>query len=303
MVSVLITGGYGYLGARIAHYLLSQGHSVRLFGRKKPAPFLQGAETIEGNILDEKSVGEACSGMEAVIHLASANQEICGKDPPLGEKINVEGTRIVVEQAAKKNAEKLIFFSTFHVYGNARGIITEETDNSPHSSYAKTKLKAEALCKNQDLKCTIFRLSNVYGLPLFEQGWHLAIHDFCKQAILNGTVILRSTGEQKRDFIAASDVERATALILDNEQKKETEVYNLGGEKSLSIKEAADIVAEESSRLLDKKIISEFAANPAKEHNGNFSFSIEKLKKLGFAPTTDFTAEIKTILRNIKEAQ
>jgi len=101
---VLITGGFGYLGARIAKSLLNKGFKVRIASsRLNPnvPDDLKFCDIVHIDLKNTASTDKACFGVESVIHLAALNSLECEKDPNLAEKINSVGTLNVLDSAKK----------------------------------------------------------------------------------------------------------------------------------------------------------------------------------------------------------
>ena len=303
MMKVLITGGFGYLGLHLAKFLLEKGHSLRIFDKNScdaSDTLLKPFDVVIGDICNKKDVENACKNIDVVIHLAAVQQEICKQNPELANKINVEGTKILLQEAEKANVSKFIFFSTFHVYGKPSGDVDENTKTNPLSEYAVTKLKAENYCMSLrgNTKCIILRLSNVYGSPLCKNGWNLVFNNLCEQAFKNQEIILNSTGTQKRDFLGIEDLKQTIQLLLILPPEKITEkLFNLGSSFSISIKGLADLIAKIYYSLYDRKIKISYVDTPKKETVTEFIYKIDRLKNLGYTPISDIKKEIEKIFQ------
>ena len=117
---VLITGGFGYLGGRIATELASKpGLAIRLGSRKiqLPPTWLPQAEVAAMNILDPASLMSAMQGVRVVVHLAAMNENECLADPNKATLINTLGTLNVLQAAIDAGVKRFIYFSTAHIYG------------------------------------------------------------------------------------------------------------------------------------------------------------------------------------------
>ncbi len=305
-MKVLVTGGFGYIGAKLIQSLSEKGHDVSVFSNIVPKKFSEVKSSYEihkGDILVKKDIQKACNKIDAVVHLAALPHERCKENPLMALEINGIGTRNVLEAAKKAEVKKFIYTSTFHVYGKQKGKITEETMPFPLNDYALSKLAGEFYCRqfNDGMKCIIMRLSNTYGFSPSPSGSNLAINDFCIQCVRDKKIILRSRGNQKRDFIALSDVCEAVSITLDapTEKIRET-IFNVGGDNLLSIHEAAKLVAKVYFENFKKKIPVEFVENPLNEKAVDFEFDIVRIKKLGYEPKADIEKEVKEILEAYK---
>jgi UDP-glucose 4-epimerase len=253
-------------------------------------------EIFFGDITDKKKVREACEGVDYILHLAALDRESCKKNPELALKVNETGTRIVLEAAKDAHVKKFIYMSTLHVYGKLEGRVTEETPTDPIDDYGITKLKGEYYCRqfDNDTKCLIIRLSNAYGAPLTNAGRNLVVNDFCRQSVEKQKIILKSDGKQKRDFIAISDICQAIKVLLHSELKdKKKNIFNVGGDKFLSIRELAELVGQIYLEVYGAKVEIGFDKNLIKEQSTYFLYDISRIKKLGFQPKAKIKEEIK----------
>jgi UDP-glucose 4-epimerase len=251
---VLITGGRGYLGGRIAVHLARRGGwTVRLGSRTlKPAPdWLPEAETIATDLLARESLAIAMGDVDAVVHLAAMNEHECVADPTGAVMINVAGTLNVLQAAIAAGVERFLYLSTAHVYGAPlAGELTEATIPRPIHPYAITHFAAEqyVLAAHTERKLTglVVRLSNGFGAPTHSavNRWTLLVNDLCRQAVTTRRMVLKSSGAQQRDFVTLEDVGRAVShlLTLGRDQIGDG-VFNLGGDMSLSIWEMASRIA------------------------------------------------------------
>ena len=156
---ILLTGGAGFLGARLARELL---HIGQLDGREltelaiadlfSPAPDLLAdprVRTHTGSLLTQSSLFQ--SGFDGVFHLASAVSGECEQDFELGLRANVDSTRVLLEGLRLAgNTPKLVFASSVAVYGPDASaplpdLVTDSTLPAPQTSYGTHKLVCEYL--------------------------------------------------------------------------------------------------------------------------------------------------------------
>jgi len=196
--------------------------------------------------------------------------------------------------------------STFHVYGLPKtDIITEETLPDPVNSYSITHYLAEKYCRQfeveRKVKSYILRISNGYGAPLFKSinRWTLVLNDLCSMAFSQKRIVLKSTGTQERDFVAIRDILQGIEIFVENDiEDQNRNIYNLGGENNVSIISLANIVAEVYRERYKEKIaieIPEDAAEP--DIKVSFKFSIDKIRKIGYQPTSVMKEEIHNIFK------
>lgn len=120
-MKVLLTGATGFLGSEVARELRRQGHALRVLMRAtSKVDGLAGLayERVEGDLLDAASVDRAMEGMEAVIHCAGATGAR-RRDRDLVYRVNVEGTRHVLEAAARRPGIRVVHTSTIGAVGGS----------------------------------------------------------------------------------------------------------------------------------------------------------------------------------------
>ena len=119
-MSVLVTGGGGFLGGAIIARLLERGIEVRSLARGGyPELAKRGVETRQGDLADATVVTEAVDGCEAVFHVA-AKAGMWGRYADY-HRTNVEGTRNIIEACRRRAVGKLIYTST-------PSVVQRETD-------------------------------------------------------------------------------------------------------------------------------------------------------------------------------
>lgn len=305
---VLITGGFGYLGGRIAVELKRvPGFTVRLGSRKaKSAPdWLPGAETVDMDVLEPASLSSAMHDVQAVVHLAAMNENECVAALGKAVLVNTLGTLNVLQSAIDVGVERFIYFSTAHVYGAPLvGHITEETLPRPVHPYAITHHAAEdfVLAAHDQKKITgiVVRLSNGFGAPTHPNvdRWTLLVNDLCRQAVTTGKLVLRSSGLQQRDFITLTDVGHAVTHFLNlSDLGCNDGLFNLGGRCSMRIIDLAERIAGRCKISLgfDPPVLR--PEPTGSEASETLEYSIDKLHATDFTLTGDPMAEIDATLR------
>ncbi len=303
--NVLITGGLGYLGGRIATHLASVAPeiSLRLMTRRSEDRIPEWAKQFEigrADLVSPSSLKALVSGIDTVIHLAAVDEVESLRNPELALKVNGNGTYSLLQACHAQGVARFIYLSTFHVYGPKAGSpITEETPTRPVHPYAITHRLAEDLVNwrqhSYGLQTLVLRLSNGYGYPAdpLVQRWTLVFNDLCKQAIQNGEIRLRSQGTQHRDFISLTDVGRAIQhfLALAGDEWRDG-LFNLGGECSMSILQVAQRVAAEYSQRFGKEIPIILGGAEEAQTAAPVRFSIDKLKRTGFSLAGNMSEEV-----------
>lgn len=316
-MNILITGGLGYVGGRVANFLKEKEPHTHIFlttrniNRKLPQ-WTERFTILEMDILDESSISNCLRDRDIniIIHLAALNEIDSMKDPKLALEVNTKGTYRLLDLAYKKGIKNFIYFSTIHVYGDfLESVITEETSTRPFHPYAITHRAAEDFVNYfkhyYGMKTLVFRLSNGYGYPMHKEvnRWTLVFNDLCKQAVTEGKILLRSSGRQYRDFISLYDVARAVhhfAFIIPDSWGDG--LYNLGGNCSMSILEVAQKISDVYRSKYKKEIKIEtkqdesslIVSKPVK-------YDIEKLMGTRFILKGDMFYEIDKTIDLCKE--
>lgn len=310
---VFITGPSGYLGGRLVQALAAEPRYHLRLGTRQPLAvrpaWPREAEIVPLNLLSDDNLHSACRGVRFVIHLAAINEIESLANPAEALRINGLGSLQLLEAAKRAGVERFIYFSTAHVYGAPlAGMITEENLPRPHHPYAITHKVAEdfvlAAHDQKDIQGLVLRLSNGFGAPAAADvnRWTLIVNDLCRQAVMNGKLVLKSSGLQWRDFITLSDVTRAVQHFLTLPAPAcQDGLFNLGGECSLRIIDVAQRVAHRASRCLGfTPPIQRPEPGPA-ESFPPLDYKVDKLKSTGFTLCRNIDEEIDATLHFCKE--
>ena len=136
MSKVLITGATGFIGNHVTRLCLEQGDEVRVMvmvGEDRSPLAGMDVEYVEGNLLDADSLARAAQGVDKLYHLA-ALFAVWTKDPDLHYKINVEGTRHMMNAAQAAGIEKIVYTSSIAAIGTD-GKGTPSTEDTPFTSW------------------------------------------------------------------------------------------------------------------------------------------------------------------------
>lgn len=221
-MSVLVTGGAGFIGANLVRALLAEGTPVRVLDDFSTglAGNLDGlpVEVIDGSIEDPDLVLRACDGVTAVAHLAARGSVPRSVREPLAtHAVNDTGT-VNVLLGAREAGAQVLFASSSSVYGvNAELPKREEMWTQPMSPYGASKLAAESYAMSfrqvYDLPVLCLRFFNVYG------PWQRPDHDyaaviprFAWRAVRGEPLTVFGDGEQTRDF---THVDSVVAVLVD----------------------------------------------------------------------------------------
>ena len=306
---VLVTGGFGYLGGRIAQALCDADIRVVLGSReeRKAPVWLPQATTAELKWGDQENLQSICEQVDAVIHTAGINAQDCANDPVHAMEFNAGATARLIHASALSNVKKFIYLSTVHIYCSPLvGVITEDTCPLNRHPYAVSHRAAEDLLlyhvKNTNMVGTVLRLSNSVGAPANKQAncWMLAINDFCKQVVVNGRIFVNSSPFVQRDFFPISTLCDSIIFLL-NSKKKEDEIINVVSSKAKTLQEIIDLICQSSRLVLDiaPSVVFKDGANVIGGHS-NLSISNNKLQKITRAES-NLDNEINNLLMKCRD--
>lgn len=178
MKTIMITGATGYIGHKLALEAANRGYAVHVLVRNPQSKFLPAHPNIiahKGDVTDKASVEAAMNGCDNVIH-AAAIAKFSDKDNSIFYKVNVEGTRNVLEAALTLSVKKFIFTSTGAVMGPSGKNPVSENDpriTAFENDYEISKHWAEQLVKEYSRKglfAVIVAAPRVYGPGLLANG-------------------------------------------------------------------------------------------------------------------------------------
>lgn len=294
-MKLLLTGGMGYLGSRLAQFIsLQAGYEIVLGTRSEiMAPhWLPEVKVVQTRWSTASVLDEITSGVDTVIHLAGMNAQDCASDPAAAMEVNAVNTARLLQAAIRQGVKRFIYLSTAHVYGSPlAGVITEETCPASLHPYATSHRAGEdvvrAAHQGKSIEGVVIRLSNAFGAPAYIDAncWILLVNDLCRQSVTNHTMVLRSSGMQRRDFITLEDTCRAiTHLQKLPVDKLGDGLFNVGGDWSPTILEMTQRVAERFQIItgIRPEILRKEADNS--ESTAVLKYGIKKLIDSGFKP-------------------
>lgn len=173
---VLVTGGAGSVGLEVLKELHQhrKWYRVKVLERNRPdvlrklKPFRKDFQLILGDLCNQEILERATADIDFVIHLAAVIPPQADRNPGLAEKINVEGTRMLVRAVEKQSpAAFFLYTSSISVYGdrvyNPWITVDDPLLPSEGDEYAQTKIRAENIIRKSRLRWSVFRLSAIMG--------------------------------------------------------------------------------------------------------------------------------------------
>jgi len=245
-MKVLITGGTGFIGSRLALDSIERGDSVKVLGLENTSAESQnkklieekGAEVILNSVVDRKGVFEHLKGIDVVYHLAAIQHEMNVPDQVFWD-VNVTGTRNLLEASVDANVKCFVHGSTIGVYGLVDGLIDEKTPCHPENIYGVTKLEGENLARSfrDKLPVVTIRISEVYGpgdrrlLKLFK-------------TIKKNVFFMIGNGENLHHPIYVDDLIEGF-LLASSSPDERGQVFLLAGKEAVTSNQMVSVIAKQ----------------------------------------------------------
>jgi nucleoside-diphosphate-sugar epimerase len=170
---IFVTGGSGFIGSRLARLAVERGHAVTVVTAVNNAIERARCDALEkagivvlvAPLEDSFALSRALIAHEIVVHLAAAQHEAQAGETHF-HQVNVEGTRRLLELAARAGVRRFVHGSTIGVYGAASGrVLDEQSTLAPDNPYGRTKAVAETVVRSVGgpIETCIVRISETYG--------------------------------------------------------------------------------------------------------------------------------------------
>ena len=297
-MKILITGANGFIGSYLASFLLEKGYEVigtsRQFHASTKALLSKGT-LISLDVLDKEALNKLTVEADVIIHTATAN-DIISKDTVKGIELSAVGTKNILDFAVKNKIPKVIVFSTLQVYGiELNDTISEDSpllyQNDYGLNHVFAEMYAEFYARQGQVKTVTVRPANVYGRILTDafNRWNLVPGCFCKEAHESGTITIKSSGLQMRNFINLQNLSRAVDCILQH-FPNQYECYNLASSRGDTMVNAAEKVKAVYEKLYQKPVQLNITGTEPKTGN-RFEVSLQKLAKIGFTEDENYSLE------------
>jgi len=302
-MSVVVTGAAGYVGGRLVRHLRDEGMAVVPTVRR-PVPWLTGAHPVDLVAGDLGGLVGVLEGHDAVVHLAGASEVRAGAEPDAALAETVVATRRVAEAAVRAGVRRLVFLSTFHVYGGATddGGVHEGVVPTPRHPYAFARLAGEHLAAGCGPDHGVaLRLTNAVGPPVDARvdRWTLVANDLCAQAVAGGPLRLRSSGHDGRDFVDLGDACRAIGAAATGVVPAGT--YNLGSGTTTRVLDLAHLVADAAEEVLGARPPVDAPA-PTGPEPARFRVDVSRLAAVVPLPPPDLRAALVATIRAVAAA-
>jgi len=321
LLSILVTGGAGFIGSNLCEKLLAMGHKLFVIDNfndyynptikrdniNEIYSFIERLNinkenflVFEGDIRDRSFIHEVFQNeFDIVIHLAAmAGVRVSIQNPELYYEVNVNGTLNLLEQCRENNINKFVFASSSSVYGNNKEVPFRETDNVdyPISPYSATKKAGELLCYTYhhlyNISIACLRFFTVFG-P--RQRPDLAIHKFVELISNDRYIPFYGDGSSKRDYTFVDDIVDGivrTMEWLDGDGIK-YEIFNLGESNTISLSTMVAVIEKELGKGAK---LTRLERQPG-DVDITYADISKATKLLGYNPKTQFEYGVREFIK------
>lgn len=227
---VLVTGSSGFIGKNLTEFLTKKGFEIIQFDKKTGQ-----------NLLNEKALEKSLKKADFVCHLAAVGDVYqAAKNPVEAAVSGLAGTANLVKIAQNFKVKKIIYASTWEVYGKPiYQPMDEEHPTNPDHPYSISKLAGELMLKSKlfNIPWVILRLGTAYGQHMRQNAVIPTFINLAKEA---RPIKIFGTGTQTRAFAHARDLANAFYLALEKNIKNE--IFNVAGNELISILDLAKLI-------------------------------------------------------------
>lgn len=286
-MTILVTGGAGYIGSHTVAALLEQGREVvvidSLITGHRAA--VSGGTFYQGDLRDRRFLDDVFSAhkFDAVIHFAASS--LVGESMQQPGKYyhnNVYGTLCLLEKMVDSGVKHIVFSSTAATYGNPERVpISEQDRTSPTNAYGDTKLAMEKMINwfntahgHTSVSLRYFNAAGAHPNGMIGEDHHPETHliPLILQVPLGKREHISIFGDDYptedgtciRDYIHVCDLADAHILAMDRLcNGAESAVYNLGNGQGFSVKQVIEVAREVTGHPIPVKIEARRPGDPA----------------------------------------
>ena len=262
-MKILVTGGAGFIGTHLIETLLE--HEITILDNfsnssidEIPNFEQKNIKVIQDDIINLNQIKNSSLFFDLVIHLAAQiNVDVSIINPEFNHKVNVIGTKNVLDFCVKNNIQNFIAASSAAIFGEPEKLpLTENSLANPISPYGESKLLMEELIKDYsnkfNLNTIVLRFFNIYGKGQSDE-YAGVISKFIKQIRQNEDLVIFGDGNQTRDFLSVGDLTAAINCAIKKINHKRGLCINIGSGKSTTINELATLMISLSKKDLKIK--------------------------------------------------
>lgn len=248
-MTVLVTGGRGYVGRHLVDQLLADGGKVVSYNRDFTVDDRDGLTAVQGELYDIPRLTDTLRryGVDRIIHTAGQSHPGVSIELPWTTfKANAEGTLAVYEAARVTGVGRIVNFSSECAVGTVPidAQVTENIKPNPTTPYGVTKVAGELFGtvynSLYDMEIVSLRVTEVYGPGLWMPS---LLADMIRAGLRREAFVLESGGDHPFQFVHVEDVATAARLAATSTMLSQP-VYNVSGGRQVTVAETAQLLGE-----------------------------------------------------------
>jgi nucleoside-diphosphate-sugar epimerase len=282
-MKILVTGTEGYIGARLAPWLMRAGHDVRGLDTgfyRDGCLYMDSAAmpvAPQTTYKDLRTVTAAdFAGFDAVIHLAELSNDPLGQNrPEITHDINHAGSVRIARVAREAGVRRFVYASSCSVYGVGSGDFLDETSPvNPQTAYANCKVLVErdlSAMAADDFSVVFLRNATAYG-PSPRMRFDIVLNDLCALAWINRKIAMVSDGSPWRPIVHIEDICEAMRCAAEAPADAiNGQIFNVGASfENFRVREIAAIVSQAFPGC-------EVSVGPPSADNRSYRVSFDKI--------------------------
>lgn len=307
----VVTGASGRFGKELIRMLIKRGDTIRAIVKRREMilELPSGVIPYIGDINDTKVLNDALTGVDNVFHLAAI---VSAYKNPTEEviRVNVDGTRNVLDICEKHGVKHFIFTSSIEVYGSKRNEVLDENSKlMPNDKYGYSKMLAERVIERyrQTVPFTIFRMATIYGRN-FEGSFFKVF-----KAIQGQKAYIIGNGKNHLSMLHVYDALQAFVLAKESASSM-GKVYNLSDGEAYTQERLLDLAADmlnvpRPSRHMNELIVKLIARERGLDTDelrfltSNRIVDISRIKEeIGFTPSVNIQRGGTELVEEFKRA-
>jgi len=304
-LKIFVTGGAGFVGRSLIKSLIEKNHNVTIFDNLSNSsenaikPFLDKVDFVNGDITNYNDVSNSIKGSDVIIHLAAKiNVQESIKSESI-RRVNVDGTKNLLEACKENKITDIIVASSAAVYGDCKDSkihLAENSNTNPISSYGESKLEMEKIVRTHsekhDTNAVILRFFNIYGMGQSPE-YAGVITKFLQKIKEGKSLEIYGDGLQTRDFVSIDDLVDSIYDTISKMEGKRGSTYNIASGKSISINDLATLMILLSGKNLNV-IHSESKKGDIIHSQADISLAE---KELSYQPKIDLKDGMKNLMK------
>jgi nucleoside-diphosphate-sugar epimerase len=239
-MNILVTGATGLVGNLVTRRVVFEGHQAFALVRDPArATHIKDVITkmVVADLMNPSSLDAGLRGVNAIVHCAALVGSGRGQEDEYF-RINVDGTRALVNAAKEQGVKRIVFMSTAGVYGlnMLKGNVDETMPLAKANGYTNSKMAAEEIIRNSGLEYVILRPYWITGA-----GDRFLIPTVA-QMLLNNTFTYLGDGQQQWSISAIENISAAATMVATH-PKAGNQIYNIADE-TVKVSETVNVIAQ-----------------------------------------------------------